>query len=44
LRAIAPKVYWGITGGGTFESAMKSETKLEYTRDGDYELAKAQAG
>jgi len=35
--------YRGITGGGTFKSVMKSETELECTWDGNYELAKAQA-
>jgi hypothetical protein len=35
--------YRGITGGGTFKSVMKSETELECTWNGNYELAKAQA-
>jgi len=35
--------YRGITGGGRFKSVMKSETEIECTWDGDYELAKSQA-
>ena len=35
--------YRGITGGGRFKSLMKSETELECTWDGDFELAKSQA-
>jgi hypothetical protein len=35
--------YRGITGGGTFKSVMKSETELECTWDGSYEVAKSQA-
>jgi hypothetical protein len=34
----------GISGGGTFKTVMKSQTELEATWDGNYELAKAQAG
>jgi hypothetical protein len=34
----------GVTGGGTFKTVMKSETELEATWDGTYELARAQAG
>ncbi len=34
----------GITGGGTFKTVAKSETEVEATWDGAYELAKAQAG
>jgi len=34
--------YRGITGGGKFKTAMKSETELECSWDGSYELAKAQ--
>ena len=34
--------YRGITGGGTFKTVMKSETELEATWDGNYELARAQ--
>ena len=33
----------GITGGGKFKSVMKSETELECTWDGKYELAKSKA-
>lgn len=36
--------YRGITGGGNFKTVMKSETELEATWEGHYELAKAQAG
>jgi hypothetical protein len=32
----------GITGGGKFKTVMKSETELEASWDGTYELAKAQ--
>jgi hypothetical protein len=32
----------GITGGGNFKTVMKSETELEASWDGNYELAKAQ--
>ena len=35
--------YHGITGGGKFKSVMKSETALECTWDGNYELAKSKA-
>jgi hypothetical protein len=34
--------YRGITGGGRFKTVMKSETELEATWEGNYELAKAQ--
>jgi len=34
--------YRGITGGGKFKTVMKSETDLECSWDGSYELAKAQ--
>lgn len=36
--------YRGLTGGGKFKTVMKSETELEATWEGDYELAKAQTG
>ena len=36
--------YRGITGGGNFKTVMKSETELEATWDGNYELARAQTG
>jgi hypothetical protein len=36
--------YSGITGGGTFKTVAKSETEVEATWNGAYELAKAQAG
>jgi len=36
--------YRGITGGGTFKTVSKSETEVEATWQGTYELAKAQAG
>jgi hypothetical protein len=36
--------YRGITGGGTFKTTAKSETEVEATWTGAYELAKAQAG
>jgi hypothetical protein len=35
--------YRGITGGGKFKSVMKSETEVECTWDGKYELAKSKA-
>jgi hypothetical protein len=34
--------YRGITGGGKFKTAMKSETELECTWEGNYQIAKAQ--
>lgn len=34
----------GISGGGTFKTVMKSDTEIEATWDGNYELAKSQAG
>lgn len=34
----------GVTGSGNFRTAMKSETEIEATWDGNYELAKAQSG
>ena len=34
--------YRGITGGGKFKTVMKSETEVEATGDGNFELAKAQ--
>ncbi len=36
--------YRGSTGGGKFKTVMKSEAELECNWDGNYELAKAQAG
>jgi hypothetical protein len=36
--------YRGISGGGTFKTVMISETELEATWEGAYELAKAQIG
>ena len=36
--------YRGITGGGTFKTVSKSETDVEATWQGNYELAKAQSG
>jgi len=36
--------YRGLTGGGKFKTVMKSETELECSWEGNYELAKAQAG
>jgi len=36
--------YRGITGGGKFKSMMRSETELECSWEGNYELAKAQTG
>ena len=35
--------YRGITGGGKFKSVMKSETEIECTWDGSYEMAKTKA-
>ena len=35
--------YRGITGGGKFQTVMKSETELECTWDGNYQLVKAKA-
>lgn len=34
--------YRGVTGGGKFKTVMKSETDLECSWEGNYELAKAQ--
>jgi hypothetical protein len=34
--------YRGITGGGKFKIAMKSETDIQASWEGNYELAKAQ--
>ena len=34
--------YRGLTGGGKFKTVTKSETELECSWDGNYELAKAQ--
>ena len=34
----------GVTGSGTFKTIAKSETELEATWAGNYELARAQAG
>ena len=36
--------YSGMTGGGNFKTVAKSETEVEATWTGAYELAKAQAG
>ncbi len=36
-------IYAGMSGGGKFKTAMKSETEIECSWDGTYELAKAQA-
>ena len=36
--------YRGVTGDGTFKTVAKSETDVEATWNGTYELAKAQAG
>jgi hypothetical protein len=36
-------VYGGITGGGNFKTVVKSETEVEATWTGAYELAKAQS-
>ncbi len=36
--------YSGLTGDGTFKTVTKSETEVEATWNGAYELAKAQAG
>lgn len=35
--------YNGVTGGGTFKTVAKSETEVEATWNGAYELAKAQS-
>src|ERR1700733_11451127 len=37
-------VYAGMKGGGKFKTTMKSDTELECTWNGSYELAKAHAG
>ena len=34
--------YGGMSGGGKFKTTMKSETEIECSWDGTYELAKAQ--
>jgi hypothetical protein len=34
--------YGGMAGGGKFKTTMKSETEIECSWDGTYELAKAQ--
>lgn len=34
--------YRGITGGGKFKTALKSETEIDCSWDGSYELARAQ--
>ena len=34
--------YGGMSGGGKFKTTMKSETELECSWEGNYELAKAQ--
>lgn len=34
--------YLGMTGGGRFKTVMKSETELEASWEGNYELARAQ--
>ena len=36
--------YRGISGGGTFKTVAKSETEVEATWNGAYELAQAQTG
>ncbi len=36
--------YGGISGGGKFKTVMKSESEIECSWEGNYELAKAQAG
>jgi hypothetical protein len=36
--------YRGISGGGTFKTVSKSETEVEATWQGQYELASAQTG
>ena len=36
--------FLGISGGGTFKTVAKSETEIEASWEGNYELAKAQAG
>jgi hypothetical protein len=35
-------MYVGMSGGGKFKTTMKSETEIECSWDGTYELAKAQ--
>jgi len=35
--------FHGITGGGTFKTVMKSQTELECTWDGKYQIARAHA-
>ncbi len=35
--------YLGVKGGGKFNTVLKSETDLECTWEGNYELARAQA-
>jgi hypothetical protein len=35
-------MYVGLSGGGKFKTTMKSETEIECSWDGTYELAKAQ--
>jgi hypothetical protein len=35
--------YRGLTGSGKFKTVMKSETEIECSWEGNYELAKAQA-
>jgi hypothetical protein len=35
-------MYGGMSGGGKFKTTMKSETEIECSWDGTYELAKAQ--
>ena len=35
--------YRRITGGGKFRTEMKSETEVEASWEGNYELARAQA-
>lgn len=35
-------VFGGVSGGGKFKTTMKSETEIDCTWDGTYELAKAQ--
>ena len=36
--------YRGATGGGKFKTVLKSETELECSWEGNYEVAKAQTG
>lgn len=36
--------YHGLTGGGKFKTVTKSDTELDCSWEGNYELAKAQAG